>query len=74
MCLENNNKPFSSCKNYNGYEEWFKNSLYTDQKIPDNIELELITNGIINKLKQTFFDFNITKNHKKCCEYYKISW
>ena len=72
MCEEVKN---SNCEIQNGHQVWSQNyphNIITTTK--PYITIEQYTTNVINALKQTFLDSNITKINKNCCDYYTIKW
>jgi len=72
MCRE---LPNSKCDMHNGHEDWKKE--YPNNIISTTnsyITIEQYTTNVINALKQTFLDSNITKFSKNCCNYHIIQW
>lgn len=72
MCKE---LPNNNCEIHNGHQVWAKdypyNIVVTSKPY---ITIEQYTTNVINALKQTFLDSNITKINKNCCDYYTIKW
>jgi hypothetical protein len=72
MCKE---LPNNNCEIHNGHQAWaqdYPSNIVVTSKQYITIE-QYITN-VINALKQTFLDSNITKINKNCCDYYTIKW
>jgi hypothetical protein len=72
MCKE---LPNNNCEIYNGHKAWAQdypyNIVVTSKPY---ITIEQYTTNVIDVLKQTFLDSNITKINKNCCDYYTIKW
>jgi|LauGreStaDraftv2_3_1035109.scaffolds.fasta_scaffold74776_2 hypothetical protein len=72
MCKE---LPNNNCEIHNGHQVWAQdypyNIVVTSKPY---ITIEQYTTNVINALKQTFLDSNITKINKNCCDYYTIKW
>ena len=65
----------NNCEMQNGHQVWlqnYPNNIITTLK--QYITFEQHTTNIINALKKTFMDSNITKIYKNCCDYYNIKW
>jgi hypothetical protein len=72
MCKE---LPNNNCEIHNGHQAWaqdYPSNIVVTSKQYITIE-QYITN-VINALKKTFLDSNITKINKNCCDYYTIKW
>ena len=72
MCRE---LPHNECEIENGHQAWAR--VHSDNIIvyaKPYITIEQYTTNVINALKQTFLDSNITKINKNCCDYYTIKW
>jgi hypothetical protein len=81
-CLEETRKN-NMLRNKNGHSEPIHN--LGSQEKPDNIialdgiftpfnTIEQFKTNVINALKQTFLDSNITKINTNYCDYYSIEW
>ena len=72
MCTELTN---NNCEIDNGHQAWARahTNNIVDYAKP-YITIEQYTTNVINALKQTFLDSNITKINKNCCDYYTIKW
>lgn len=72
MCNEVKN---NNCEIQNGHQVWAQNYPYNIVVTSKPyITIEQYTINVINALKQTFLDSNITKIYKNCCDYYSIKW
>mgnify|MGYP000073530970 CR=1 FL=1 len=74
MCIRNQ---YTFCDNYDGYQVWWRQYILRNggEVIPkNNIQSEQIKRRVIQKIKTTFPDNNITNSYKNCCDQYKITW
>jgi hypothetical protein len=72
MCKE---LPNNNCEIENGHQAWAR--VHSDSIVvyaKPYIIIEQYTTNVIQALKQTFIDSNITKINKNCCDYYSIQW
>jgi hypothetical protein len=72
MCKELTN---TNCEIHNGHQDWIQNHPKNIISITKSyITFEQHTTKLIDALKVSFPDSNITKIYKNCCDYHIIKW